>query len=60
MMISHRCYSDRLLIVSFLGLCVNLVGIFAFSDAHHFAHEHGMLFCVVGIRCNDINYRSWT
>lgn len=27
--------------VSFIGLCVNLFGIFAFSHAHHHNHSHG-------------------
>jgi len=31
---------DRLLVVSVLGLLVNLVGVFAFSDAHSHAHGH--------------------
>eukprot|EP01101_Sappina_pedata_P008077 TRINITY_DN440_c0_g1_i1.p1 TRINITY_DN440_c0_g1~~TRINITY_DN440_c0_g1_i1.p1 ORF type:complete len:376 (+),score=129.00 TRINITY_DN440_c0_g1_i1:508-1635(+) len=32
---------DQLLIVAVIGLCVNLVGIFAFSDAHNLSHESG-------------------
>ena len=33
--------TDRLLLVSFLGLIVNLVGILAFNHGHHHGHSHG-------------------
>jgi cation diffusion facilitator family transporter len=33
--------TDRLLLVSVLGLLVNLVGVFAFHDHHHHGHSHG-------------------
>ncbi|RKP05782.1 cation efflux family-domain-containing protein [Thamnocephalis sphaerospora] len=33
--------TDRLLLVSILGLLVNLVGVMAFHDHHHHGHSHG-------------------
>ncbi len=33
--------TDRLLLVSFLGLIVNLVGILVFNHGHHHGHSHG-------------------
>ncbi|KAL6057482.1 Zinc transporter 5 [Balamuthia mandrillaris] len=33
--------TERLLLVSFLGLLVNLVGVFAFSHGHSHGHSHG-------------------
>lgn len=33
--------TDQLLLISTLGLCVNLVGIFAFNHGHHHGHSHG-------------------
>ncbi|CAI2168369.1 8246_t:CDS:10 [Funneliformis geosporum] len=33
--------TDRLLLVSFLGFVVNLVGILAFNHGHHHGHHHG-------------------
>ena len=33
--------TQRLLLVSFVGLIVNLVGIFAFNHGHAHGHSHG-------------------
>jgi len=33
--------TDKLLLVSFLGLVVNLVGILVFNHGHHHGHSHG-------------------
>jgi hypothetical protein len=33
--------TDRLLLVSFMGLVVNLIGILAFNHGHHHGHSHG-------------------
>lgn len=32
--------THRLLFISFVGLVVNLVGIFAFNHGHHHGHHH--------------------
>jgi len=37
----EEIHTERLLLVSVLGLCVNLVGLFAFHTHSHAGHDHG-------------------
>lgn len=37
----QKIETDGLLLVSFLGFCVNLIGLFFFHDHHDHGHDHG-------------------